>query len=431
MSALRVFILVTALGALAGLSAVYLLGPALGTTSSFGGAFHDGYLELARSLAAGHGYVFLPGGDPVFHRPPGYPLLLAPFMLLPEPLHQPLVIVLNATFIGAMAACLVRLSRVFGLGERETTWTILLMTANPWLLWSIKNPMSVLLQSALYVFLVTRAVEIWRQGPLPGIGNVLGIALAATALALVHATALPLLLVCIAALIVAGIVRRQPFWVAAPLAALLLMGSAILPWSYRNYVVTGQLIPVSGNAGIAYFAGYAHWRIDAPAGMAGGASAEDRALAYAGVDRSADEAMHFWGLRDPALEAHVNQAFVEHVLSHPVAVIKKAILNALEFYVPAVRCALLEGVACGLEPLARSIYYAGLWALAVAGALLAPPLVSAVALGAIVVWVAPYLPFLTFIGHSMYNFGTLPFLALLASVAVARVALRVMSPRAA
>jgi len=35
------------------------------------------YDDLARNLVAGHGYVLEPGGPPNFHRPPGYPLLLA------------------------------------------------------------------------------------------------------------------------------------------------------------------------------------------------------------------------------------------------------------------------------------------------------------------------------------------------------------------
>ena len=56
--------------------------------SDFGGFAHDGYVELARSLARGDGFVFEPGGAAVSHRPPLYPLMLAPLMLLPEPLQR-------------------------------------------------------------------------------------------------------------------------------------------------------------------------------------------------------------------------------------------------------------------------------------------------------------------------------------------------------
>src|SRR5687767_9005527 len=91
----RLFLAVTlALGCLA-LLVLPFLRSRLGIDDALGGRPHDGYVEIARNLASGHGFVFEPNGAPVFHRPPLYPGLLAPIMLLPESWHRALVTLLD------------------------------------------------------------------------------------------------------------------------------------------------------------------------------------------------------------------------------------------------------------------------------------------------------------------------------------------------
>ena len=64
--------------------AMYLV-PALGfgLNVEFTGPRHDGYVEIATMLVQGEGFRFEPGGPPVMHRPPLYPVLLMPFVGLP------------------------------------------------------------------------------------------------------------------------------------------------------------------------------------------------------------------------------------------------------------------------------------------------------------------------------------------------------------
>ena len=71
----------------AGLFIIFVIAPLTGVSKHFGRA-NDGYIQLARSLGTGDGYVFEKDGPPVFHRPPLYPALLVPITFLPDPLQQ-------------------------------------------------------------------------------------------------------------------------------------------------------------------------------------------------------------------------------------------------------------------------------------------------------------------------------------------------------
>src|SRR5262245_37983139 len=112
------------------------------------------------------------------------------------------------------------------------------------------------------------------------------------------------------------------------------------------------------------------------------------------------------------------------------------VLNALENYFP-ITFSLVRNPSGGLVDrllsaklrLARSIFYAGLWLLVLIS-LLRRPDGRGVEVGLLWFFVAcyvlPYLPFLTFVSHSMYNFGSLPCLAILGALGW-----RVLRPRAA
>lgn len=73
------------------------------------GVFHDDgiYAILAKAIATGQGYRYLnlPGAPAAAHYPPGYPLLLAGlWRLVPRfPANIPLLLLMNAVFLGAIA----------------------------------------------------------------------------------------------------------------------------------------------------------------------------------------------------------------------------------------------------------------------------------------------------------------------------------------
>ena len=52
---------------------LFIVAPITGLSQNFG-AGNDGYIQLARSIVAGDGYVFEKGGAKVFNRPPMYPI---------------------------------------------------------------------------------------------------------------------------------------------------------------------------------------------------------------------------------------------------------------------------------------------------------------------------------------------------------------------
>lgn len=392
----------------------------------FGGVKQDGYLELARSLVRGDGYVFAPGGDAVSHRPPLYAFLLIPVALLPDGWQRPALVVLQSLLLGTICASTFRLAaRWFGDATARVATRLLLI--NPWLYWMAAVPMAPLLQTALYIWLL-RLLFAWGPGERISSPSLLAGGVAG-ALALTHGSMLltiPLLFG------VAGVLAlRDPASLRRLALASLLTVACIAPWTARNWTVFHRVIPVASNAGLAYFAGSAHWGHGPLTGTTPpeeiwGAPAAIEGLHMAGVDRPLEEVTHFYGLRDVELDARLQSLALAHAREDVPRLLTKMALNGLENYFPSVfplvrgsQPTLLERLLSSPLKLLRSAFYLGLFALALV-ALLRPPkgrgLELALVVTALVAFVAPYLPFLTFVAHSMYNFGSLPCLAILAAL---------------
>jgi 4-amino-4-deoxy-L-arabinose transferase-like glycosyltransferase len=422
------FWLALAAGGVMGLVIVPLLHRAgVVADAELGGRTHDGYVELARSLARGDGFVFEPGGDPVSHRPPLYPLLLVPIALLPDALQRPALTGMQVLLLGATAASAYQIAgRWFGAGSARLAVRLLLL--NPWLLWMTAVAMCPLLQLTLYTWLLR---ALFASGPGPRVSSTSPWAgVAAGALALTHG-AMP---VTIALLFgAAGLLAlRRGGASLAPLAAAAALALAcIAPWTVRNWMVFQRLIPVASNAGLAYFAGTAHWGQGpltgkVPPHWVMGSTAGDEGMRIAGILGRYDDLAHFYGLRDVAVSERLDALAREHARADLPRLASKLVLNGLEYYWPIVFYALrapdesvLARVLAARGPLLRSFFYLGLWVLALA-AFLRPRRdrrleLALVAFGLLAFWL-PYLPFLTFAQHSMYNLGTLPCLSLLAAL---------------
>lgn len=427
---------------LASLLIVYLLGPVFGVSHTMGGTQHDGYLELATNLGQGNGYVFTPGGNPVIHRPPAYVFLLVPGTYLPEHFQRIYIILLNALLAAGTAVLLYQLAyNLSGKGKLAGVAVILLVT-NPWLVWSVKNPMSSILQMFCYLAMACLAVNYlqkrfnhhpWRT-ILPAIG--LGAACGAGSLS--HGVMLPTSICILLMLASLAVWRGERFKLPGLYLSLVVLICCVGPWTLRNHLVTGRLVPVVANSGVAYFGGNAYWGITQPPVQAD----EDifmATLRHAGVHLSPASVFHFWGLKNPAIDALFTQAMVSHIKRHPLPFIKKICLNALGFFFPIAHRLIVQppeaGWAAGVTPApfhgptleawVISVYYGVVLLLAAAtivrvGSSHLGRWGGYLALMGSALFALPYFPFLTFVGHNLYVFGTLPFLYILAADALVR-----------
>lgn len=417
----------------------YILRPLANIQLPLGHDSYDGYLQLARNLLAGNGYVFEPGGPKVFHRPPMYPLLLLPGAWLPEGVCRVYVAALNSSLL----ACAALLLRKLGLKifpARTATLAALVFGLNPFVLWAAKNPMAPILQTLAYLLMLYSGYSVYqviRDG-----GNFSGRLVMAftTALALgslSHGTMLMGSALLLGVLFIFALRRRHLPGALRLVVCGFLLCLVIAPWTWRNYRVTGMFLPVAGNSGLAYFAGNAHWGIGAPATYPSEDPRQSTLRHIGYVPEDFGEMLHYYGLREPRWEKVANERARIHMRQHPGAVLKKMGLNAVEYYFPIFYyLAPPPGTLAAEQPLSwvlrfqanadaipLSLYNLVLLSLAAAGflKLFRQRNLRFAGLLMMIAWAffaVPYLPFLTFVAHGLYTFGTLPVLSLAAAVAV-------------
>lgn len=415
------------LGLAVGLAVILFIRPVvLGKGPSFGGEGHDGYLELGANIIRGRGYVFEPGGPPVMHRPPVVPVLISPLTLLPESVQPSALIVLHSLLFGITCMLLYRLAdRLFG--PRVARGSVACFLLYPWVYWHVKNPMSVITQTFFVVLLAEMLCRELHTGPgsphdeSPSRrwGRTAGLALAASGGILTHGAALVSAPCLVLLSVVVHLARRRYRSAGRLLAAGILAILLVAPWTYRNWCVTGRLVPVASNAGFAYFLGEVHWSDEAPS------PAKARSTFQETLDMleigPAD--VHYWGIKDPAVDARLNAMMKAHATSNPARLARKCALNAIEFYLPTA-CDIVQparsrqGMAF-LENIGLSLWHTALGALAIIGLCKAGRgavrrRLASVAV-TIFILVLPYLPFLVFVGHSQYSLHTIPLLSVLAA----------------
>jgi len=120
---LRAALLVFLAGLCSSVAISFVVRPMMQIERPFGGEPYDGYIELAQNLVAGNGYVFEPGGSKVFHRPPLYPVMLIPGVLLPQSFWKTYVALLNSGLVGIASAVVLWWGRkLFGARIGGTGW---------------------------------------------------------------------------------------------------------------------------------------------------------------------------------------------------------------------------------------------------------------------------------------------------------------------
>ncbi len=404
----------------AGLFIIWVVTPLTGIGRAFGPG-HDGYIELARSLASGDGYVFEAGGDAVFHRPPFYPLLLVPVALLPAGLERTGLVVLQSLMVGGIGAL------VFAVGRRLFSVktgqiAVILFLMYPWVYWHAKNPMTPILQGLLYILfaaLLGREL-LGRGGEKRQWAGGLALGVTAGALALTHGAMLAVGGVAMALLFAAGVLRKDYGKVKTAVIAAAVMLCAVGPWTYRNWVVFGRFIPVVSGGGLAYFNGVGHWDFAGDEAAGAGENYIDASLRITGIGGTEATHTHFKGLRSLELDDRVNEKMVEHIREEPARFVKMFFLNGAEYYFPVVVYPFLANKYFSIEGLGLTIFHAVLWGLAIWGICRRrrcgqSARGSLLLLGGTVFYAVWYFPFATFIGHWLYSFGTIPLLVILAA----------------
>ena len=388
----------------------------------------DGYVELARSLVQGNGFVFEPGGSPVHNRPPLYPLVLTPVVLLPDFLLLPALVLFHSLMLGCIGALLFSIAHgLFGLSVARGA--VIIFLANPWLYASVKNPLTPVFQCLLYTaFIYLLGKEILplltnhparaRSRFFPPwllIGSLGGF------LSLTHGTLIAVNGASMVLLMLLSLRRRDARLMRTTVLACLVSVLLVAPWTYRNWVAFDRLIPVVGGGGLMYGNQYWHWNQDDLWRETDKNAAPGPKLTVPSLSNPRDDGFH--GLTSQALDAELSGKALRHIRSRPGVFVKGLVLNATAYYFPSVaevfgpsnrRCANMEKVALTIFHLVTWTFVGlGLWHVRKQQE---PRLQCLLLLLCVLLYAVWYFPFLTSVNHTMYTFATMQILAILAAV---------------
>lgn len=409
---------------------IYVVSPVLGISTAFGGHGHDGYLEIAENIIRGNGFVFERGGAAVLHRPPFYPLVISPLTLLPKVFQRPALIILQSAMAGFIALLIFRIAKYL-FKESTAGIAVIIFLLNPWLYWNAKNPMTAIIQGFLYTLFVFLAGSLIFSGVEFGrSGNTLkrrfarwaATGITGAALILSHGAMMAAVMVLLILVFVIGIMRKNRDAVSASIISGIIIILLVSPWTYRNWLVFERFVPVTGNAGVAYADGLVHWNICGENARRENETYDAAAMRFAGIDGDESEYFQYWGLKDPKIDVVFNSRMKEHIKNQPGVFVKKLVLNSVGYYFPTFTYPFLAVKIFSIENLAITIFNLVLWILAFVGIYRGRGKLNSRA------WILPavivlygvwYFPFVTFIGHSLYTFGTMPFLSILAARAFA------------
>jgi len=410
---------------------VFVVSDLTGFSKNFGGKSHDGYLEIAENIIRANGFVFEPGGATVLHRPPFYPILISPLTLLPKEIQRIALIVLQSAITGGICFLIFKIAQYL-FGAKTARTAVIIFVLNPWVYLNAKNPMTPITQGFLYILFVSligssiagilKSDNILQNRKKIWLG-VLATGVAGAALVLSHGAMLAVAITLLLISFIAGILRKSYLTIAGSIISAIIIVILVTPWTYRNWKVLGRFVPVTSNHGFAYFHGLVHWNICGENARRNNESYEHASLRFLGVETDESEATHFWGLKDPELDQQFNKKMKEHILAQPGLFIKKLLLNTVEYYFPMATYPFLAVKRLSVQKLAITIFHIILWALAIIGIYNKRADGKflqrvGVVLALIALYGIWYLPFVTFIGHSLYTFGTMPFLSIVAALGI-------------
>jgi 4-amino-4-deoxy-L-arabinose transferase-like glycosyltransferase len=403
---------------------LFVVVPITGLSQNFG-AGNDGYIQLARNIVAGDGYVFEKGGPKVFNRPPMYPIFLIPVALFPENLQRYVIIIPQSLLVGFIGMLIFRIAaKLFNPATAKIS--LLFFLLNPWVHWNAKNPMTAILQTFLYLifaYLVAKAL-FEKNNFRPHIYG-LFIGLSGVALILSHAAMLPVAVFFISVIFFVSLFKNKDRIATAIISGLIII-CLVAPWTYRNWLAFGKFIPVSGGGGLAYFNGNVHWNFMENQPQKKGESYIDASLRILAIDGNEATTTKWKGFKDIGNEEIANVKMADDIKSRPALFIKKTILNAVEYYFPVLTYSFLAVKAKSAEQIALTVFHLGLW-ICTAFGIYYHRRAGFLLLAAIIFYAVWYFPFATFIGHSLYTLGTIPFLCVLSAAGVVSVVKKIFN----
>ncbi len=207
------------------------------------------YDQLATNLISGNGYISKL--EPHFRswRAPGYPFFLGAIYWLFG--HRPLVVLLLQSLLGALTcACIYWIGREY-LEHRIGLIAGLICAVDPEMIhWTAK-----MLTETLFVFLLVLLVLLCLKLTRPkGWGTTVGAGLVLGYATLVRPNILlfvPFLLLFLLVFVQAPMRKRIMLCILVSVIG----AFVVLPWTVRNYVVHGRLVPVSTMGGVSLFVG--------------------------------------------------------------------------------------------------------------------------------------------------------------------------------
>jgi 4-amino-4-deoxy-L-arabinose transferase-like glycosyltransferase len=210
----------------------------------------DVYSDIAANLARGHGFVAEPGGEPLIWRAPLYPAFLAVlYRLFGE--HNSTAVFIAQAILDAITGVL-----IYWMGTRLFSESVGFFSAAIFAL----NPLSAyyslrFMCEPLFTLAFTAAIAAWLlavQNRRSIAFMVVGVLVAVAALVKPVALGLlPLLAACAFYRRGSELSRAMSAAVALTLTCLLVL----LPWTWRNYRVTGEIVPVATGEGYALWLG--------------------------------------------------------------------------------------------------------------------------------------------------------------------------------
>jgi hypothetical protein len=194
----------------------------------------DNYFPLARAIATGEGFSL--AGRPTAYRPPLYPLMLAPLVAALGDRAAAAAALLHVALGAGTVWLTAAAAKGSGLSPRRAAAAAFVTACDPVLIWQCRSVMTETPSAFLVAAtLAALGAPAWRGPVLAGLGS--GLA------ALCRPSLLPgAVLTILAALLIRPGSARQRLARAALMAAM--MGSVLVPWTVRNYLVLGE--PVWG-----------------------------------------------------------------------------------------------------------------------------------------------------------------------------------------
>ncbi len=198
----------------------------------------DNYLPLARALANGEGLSFR--GLPTAYRPPLYPLLLVPVVLITE--DTALGIAALHGFLGAMTIVLTALAaRRWGLGTLPALVASAIVSLDPVLVAQSRSVMTETLAACLLAGVLWAVTLPGRLGPICG-GLLLGLS------ALCRPSALAIAVFAALGSALDKTTPKPRRWARAGLVIVVTF-LTIFPWAVRNQFALGEMVWTTTHGG--------------------------------------------------------------------------------------------------------------------------------------------------------------------------------------